>query len=275
MKFDMGAAWNEAMRLIAANRQVVAIVAGVFFFLPYLAFMLLFMNQMEALEASQIANPDPSAVGQAMLGFYGQIWWVLLLMVVIQAIGMLGLLALLTDRSRPTVGEALAIGTKLFLPYLGAQLVVSVVLGIIMLVPFAVGAAVSAAAGVLIGLIAVVALAYLFTKFMLVPPVIAIERETNPLGALGRSWRLTKGNSVRLFLFIFLLLVAIIVVGSVVSMVVGLVFALFGATGALIGQAIVSGLLNAVWVVIFLAVLAAIYRQLAGPSADAMRETFD
>jgi membrane-anchored glycerophosphoryl diester phosphodiesterase (GDPDase) len=275
MKFDMGAAWNEAMRLIAANRQVVAIVAGVFFFLPYLAFMLLFMNQMEALEAAQIANPNPEAVGAAMMEFYGQIWWVILLMVVIQAIGMLGLLALLTDRSRPTVGEALAIGGKLFLPYLGAQLVVSVVLGIIMLLPFAVGAAMSVTAGVLLGLIALVVLCYLFTKFMLVPPVIAIERQTNPLAALGRSWRLTKGNSVRLFFFIVLLLLAIVVVGGVVSMIVGLVFALFGATAALIGQAIVSGLLNAAWVVLFLAVLAAIHRQLAGPSAEAVRETFE
>ena len=275
MKFDMGAAWNEAMRLIAANRQVVAIVAGVFFFLPYLAFMLLFMNQMEALEAAQMANPNPEAVGAAMMAFYGQIWWAILLMVVIQAIGMLGLLALLTDRSRPTVGEALSIGAKLFLPYLGAQLVVSVVLGIMMLLPFAVGAAVSVTAGVLLGLIAIVALCYLFTKFMLVPPVIAIERETNPLTALGRSWRLTKGNSVRLFFFMVLLLIAIVVIGGVVSMVVGLVFALFGATAALIGQAIVSGLLNAIWVVLFLAVLAAIHHQLAGPSTETVRETFE
>ena len=275
MKFDMGAAWNEAMRLLAANRQVVAIVAGVFFFLPYLAFMLLFMNQMEALEASQMANPDPGAVGKAMFGFYGEIWWVLVLMAVIQAIGMLGLLALLTDRSRPTVGQALAIGAKLFLPYLGAQLIVSVVLGILMLFPFAVAGAASPGAGVLVGIVAVIAVAYLFTKFILVPPVIAIERQTNPLAALGRSWRLTKGNSLRVFFFLLLLLIAVVVVGSVVGMVVGLVFALFGTTGALIGQAIVSGLLNATWVVLFLAVLAAIHRQLAGPSSEAVRETFE
>jgi hypothetical protein len=275
MKFDMGAAWNEAMRLLAANRQVVAIVAGVFFFLPYLAFMLLFMNQMEALEASQMANPEPGAVGKAMFGFYGEIWWVLVLMAVIQAIGMLGLLALLTDRSRPTVGQALAIGAKLFLPYLGAQLIVSVVLGILMLFPFAVAGAASPGAGVLVGIVAVIAVACLFTKFILVPPVIAIERQTNPLAALGRSWRLTKGNSLRVFFFLLLLLIAVVVIGSVVGMVVGLVFALFGATGALIGQAIVSGLLNATWVVLFLAVLAAIHRQLAGPSSEAVRETFE
>ena len=105
--------------------------------------------------------------------------------------------------------------------------------------------------------------------------MIAIERETNPLTALGRSWRLTKGNSVRLFFFMVLLLIAIVVIGGVVSMVVGLVFALFGATAALIGQAIVSGLLNAIWVVLFLAVLAAIHHQLAGPSTETVRETFE
>ena len=32
MKFDMSAAWNEATRLMAANRDVLLIVAGVFFF---------------------------------------------------------------------------------------------------------------------------------------------------------------------------------------------------------------------------------------------------
>ena len=107
MKFDMTAAWSEAMRTVAANRQVIAVVAGVFFFLPYLAFMLMFMNRMSALEAAQASNPDPEAMGEAMMGFYGETWWIVLLAAVIQGIGMLGLLTLLTDLSRPTVGDAL------------------------------------------------------------------------------------------------------------------------------------------------------------------------
>ena len=275
MKFDMTAAWSEAMRLIAANRQVIAVVAGVFFFLPYLAFMLLFMNQMSALEAAQTANPDPDAMGQAMMAFYGDIWWFVLLAMVIQGIGMLGLLTLLTDRSRPTVGEALKSGAKLFLPYFGAQLLLSVAFGLLILVPIAIGAAASVAAGLLVGLVALVAFFYLFTKFVLTPAVIAIERQANPLTALGRSWRLTKGNSVRIFAFLFLLFLAIGVVGGVFSMVVGLFLALAGAEMALIGQAVISGLVNAVFYVIFLAVLAAIYRQLAGTSAEVVRETFD
>jgi hypothetical protein len=275
MKFDMTAAWSEAMRTVAANRQVIAVVAGVFFFLPYLAFMLMFMNRMSALEAAQASNPDPEAMGEAMMGFYGETWWIVLLAAVIQGIGMLGLLTLLTDRSRPTVGEALKTGVRLVLPYLGAQLLISVVLGLLILVPIAIGAGVSTAAGVLVGMVALVAFLYLFVKFMLAPAVIAIERQANPLAALSRSWHLTKGNSLRIFLFIFLLFIAVAVVGGVISMIVGLVLAMGGAETALIGQAVMSGLINAVFYVVFLAVLAAIYRQLAGPSAETVRETFD
>lgn len=275
MKFDMTAAWAEAVRLLAANRQVIAVVAGVFFFLPYLAFMLLFMNQMAALEASQAADPDPEVMGQAMMGFYGDVWWIVLLAALIQGIGMLGLLTLLTDRRRPTVGEALKIGVKLVLPYFGAQLLISVLLGLLVLVPVAVGAGISVTAGVLLGLAAFAAFLYLFTKFVLTPAVIAIERQANPLAAMGRAWRLTSGNSLRIFLFVFLLFVAVAVVGGVFSMIVGLVFALGGPETALIGQAVISGLINAAFYVIFLGVLAAIYCQLAGPSSEAVRETYE
>ena len=90
MKFDMTAAWNEAMRLANANRDVLLVVAGVFFFLPYVAFMLLFRDRMNALEAAQASRPDPEAASAAMMGFYGDIWWVILLIAVIQGIGMLG-----------------------------------------------------------------------------------------------------------------------------------------------------------------------------------------
>jgi hypothetical protein len=254
---------------------VVAVVAGVFFFLPYLIFMLLFMNQMAALEAAQAGNPDPEAMGEAMMGFYADIWWVVLLAAVVQGIGMLGLLALLTDRSRPTVGEALKTGAKLVLPYLGAQMLISVILGLLILVPIAVGTAASVTAGVLLGAAAAVVFVYLFIKFLLTPAVIAIERQANPLSALGRSWRLTSGNSLRIFLFVFLLFIAVAVVGGVFSMIAGLIFALGGPETSLIGQAVMSGLVNAVFYVIFLGVLAAIYRQLAGPSDAAVRETFD
>jgi len=274
MKFDMSAAWDEVVRLLSANRQVLLIVAGVFFFLPQVVFSLVFANQIAALEASQAANPDPSAIGEAMVGFYGEIWWMILLIALVQGVGMLGLLVLLSDRSRPTVGDALKTGLKLLLPYLGAQILLSCLFGLLLLFPIAVGASAGVGAGVLVGIVALIALVYLFTKFSLVTPVIAVERITNPLAALGRSWRLTKGNSLPLFLFIFLLIVALIVIGSVVSMVLGLILALLGAEVALVGQGLVSGVVNAAFYVVFLAALAAAHRQLAGGSPETVGETF-
>lgn len=273
MKFDMGAAWAEALRLVSANRQVLLIVAGVFFFLPYVVFMLVFSNEMTAIEASQGTNPDPQVMGNAMMDFYGQVWWLVALMAVVQGIGMLGLLALLTDRSRPTVGQALGIGSRLLLPYLGAQIVISFVLGFILLVPFMVGAATSIGAGVLVGLVAIIAILVIFVRLSLVSPVIAIERLTNPLAALGRSWRLTAGHTWRLVAFFVILLVALAVIGGVATMIVGLPFALMGAEAALIGQAIVSGAVNAVFVTLFLAILAAIHRQLSGTASGAVSAT--
>lgn len=274
MKFDMSAAWNEAMRMVSTNRDVLLVVAGVFFFLPYAAFMLIFSSRFAEIQAAQAADPDPQAMGQAMFGLYGDIWWMVLIVMVFQGIGMLGLLALLTDRSRPTVGQALGIGGKLLLPYIGAQLILSFVLGLLLVIPFVVAAAGSTGAALLVGLVALVAILYVYTKFSLVPPVLAIERTANPITALGRSWRLTKGNTLRIFAFLFLLVIAYAVVGGVGSMILGLPFALMGAQAALIGQTIVGGLFNAVFVTLFLAVLAAIHRQLTG-SAAATAEAFE
>ena len=274
MKFDMSAAWNEAVRMLSANRQVLLVVAGVFFFLPSVAYALVFNSQMTEIQAAQASDPDPQAMFRAMMGVFQDYWWILLLTTVVQWFGTLSMLVLLSDRSRPTVGEALKIGAGLLLPYLGAQLLVSCLFGLLLLLPFATAASAGVGAGVLVGLVAAIALIYLFTKFLLVSPAIAIERIANPLAAMGRSWRLTKGNSLRLFLFVFLLSVAFIVVASVASMIAGLVFALAGADAALVGDAIVSSMVNALFTAIFVAALAAAHRQLAGPAPETVSETF-
>jgi membrane-anchored glycerophosphoryl diester phosphodiesterase (GDPDase) len=128
---------------------------------------------------------------------------------------------------------------------------------------------------VLIVLAAIVGFCYLFTKFSLLAPVIAIEGNLNPLAALKRSWQLTKGNSLRLFLFYALLLVAIIVVAIVFSMIVGLVLAVVGGQVLVWGQGIVASALNAAWATLFLAILAGAHRQLAGTSTERLSETFE
>lgn len=278
MKFDMGRAWGDATRLLSANIGVIAIVAGVFFFLPQLV-----MNLQMTSVIGQIATTGRLATGQLgpegamneMLAIYAQLWWAFALLIVAEIIGLLGLLALLTDRQRPTVGEALLFGGLAFFPYLGAIILIYLVMLVVLGIPL--GLAIysgSNAAVAIVGLAALVVLLYGAVKVSLIPAIIATERVLNPIKALTRSWQLTKGNSVRIFLFYVLLFVVLFVVALVVSLVVGLIVALLGTAGALWGNGILSSAVNSVWVVLFVAILASIHHQLAGPSDAGLAETF-
>jgi hypothetical protein len=274
MKFDMGRAWNDAVALLRANGQVVAIVAGAFFFLPNVVVMMMLQGSLPAIEASVAGNPDPNAALQAFGAVYGEIWWQLILATVITSVGMLGLLTLLTHRGRPTVAEALKSGVVYFLPYLASQILLTMLILAIVMVPLLAAGLAGTAAGALLGIAAAVAVLYVYVKFSLTVPVIVIEHVANPVRALARSWELTKGNSVRLFLFYLLLFIALVVIALVFGLIVGLVGALAGASSGEFIGALANSAMNAAGITIYLAVLAAIHRQLTGRSTAAPSETF-
>ena len=274
MKLDMNRAWTEALSLIQANIGVVATVAGVFFFLPYLAFALL-MPEM-ANFAVEPNSDDPTAAFDQVMALYADIWWIMLLLIVAQTVGTLALLALLRADNRPTVGQAITVGAIGFLTSIAATIILYIGVGVIggVLMGVAIASKITALA-VILGLLLFVAFIYLMVKFSLLAPVIAIDKVYNPLTALLRSWRLTKGNSVRLFFFYLLLFLAVVVVSGVIGMIVMLVFGLMGDEVMLIGSGLINSAVNAVVIVLMLGVLAAVHRQLAGPSAESMGETFE
>jgi hypothetical protein len=274
MKLEMNRAWNDALRLLNGSREVILIVAGVFFFLPYFAFMLVAPDPMAGLGTTQ--PPDAETMMARLSEFYARVWWVILLIGILQGIGMLGLLALLTDRRRPTVAEALKIGAVKVLPYIVAYLLIGLALGIlVMLLATLAALAGVPSLGVLIGFVAVIVWLWLFVRFALVGPVMVKEGMSNPLAALRRSWALTRTNGWRLFAFFFLLFVAMIVVTMVISTVFGLILSLFGPDGATFGDAFVVSLINAGWATLLLAVLSAVHDQFAGPSQAALGQTFE
>jgi hypothetical protein len=262
MKLDMSQAWNQAMAMLGANRDLIAIVAGVFFFLPYAAVVLM-VPELSAPMPSARTEAEMQAAFEALLAVYAAIWPYLLVIVILQAIGSLTLLALLRDSARPTLGDALKLGVTGFLPYLAAQLIVGFAFSLIGGLAVGGAAALSQGLGILMMLIVIIALVYVMVKISLAMPVIGIERVYNPIAALRRSWRLTKGNSLRLTAFFALIVIAGWIITAVIGMIFGLVFALFGEQGALIGNALVGSLLNAAFVTVLLAVLAAAHRQLA------------
>ncbi|MFM7377946.1 MAG: glycerophosphoryl diester phosphodiesterase membrane domain-containing protein [Erythrobacter sp.] len=277
-KLDMGAAWTQATGLMSANRDTISAVAGLFFFLPALASSLLLPG---------LANPpqpapgaDPEVAFRAMLDqistTYAENWPLLLTLTVVQVIGSMSLFALLTDRGNPTVGEALRTGLRSLPSYLAAQIVTVIGASLAIGIPTGVLSAFGGVAvGVLALLVALVAILYVMVKLSLTAPVIAIESQLNPFAALARSWQLTKGNSLRILLFVLLLVVVFGIIVLLVGGTLGLVLSAMGETVALIGGSVIDALTNALLAVLFLVVTVAIHRQLAGPSPEREAALFE
>ena len=270
MKLDYDRAWQETLQLIQANRSLLAIIAGVFFFVPYAIFAMLVPDY------SQFDMTDPAAMdamSAVMMAFYRDNWWMLLIMAILQAIGLMGMLALLRHRGKPTVGQGLGQGVAMLLPYLAATFLQSVLLVAVLFVLLMVaGLAASAAVWVLLGLVGIAAFVFMATRFSLLAPVMAIEGTRNPLRAMARSWHLVKGNTLRAAGFYALLVIAYIAISAIISLATNLVLALFSAEIARFGGALVSAGLNAALVVVMAGVLAAIHGQLARLSGRSSAE---
>lgn len=280
-KLDMGKAWTQTTALIGANKDTISAIAGLFFFLPTLAATLLLPEATTTIPvAGSGGGGDPQAAMQQAIdqisALYADNWPVLLAISVASFIGSLSLLALLTDKGRPTVGEALGQGIRSIPAYIAAQLLSALAAGVVIGLPLGLMAALAPPAVTATAGLALVVLAiYIFVKLSLIAPVIAIDGERNPFAAMARSWRLTKGNSVRIFGFIVLLFAVILIIGALVQGILTLILSAIGGDVATIGTAVVSSLVNAVITVIFLVVIASIHRQLSGGTPERIAETFE
>lgn len=279
-KLDMGKAWTQTTALIGSNRDTISAIAGLFFFLPSFASALLVPELSNPPQPSGPSGADPAVAMRALLNqitaIYAANWPLLLGLSIVQFVGSMSLFALLTDRSHPTVREALATGLRSIPTYIAAQLLTAIGAGIAIGLPLSVVAAFAPPAAALLVLLAgLVVLVYVFIKFALIAPVIAIEGERNPISAIRRSWQLTKGNSFRIFLFLFLLIFTIGIIAALVTGTLGLILSAFGEPVATIGTDVVGGLVNALFTVIILVVTVAIHRQLAGASPEALATEFE
>jgi hypothetical protein len=263
MKLDLNAAWDQAVRLIVANREVLLVLSGVFFFLPYVLFGLLVPMP----DFASVAGPsgeNANALMAAMNGFMADYWWAVVLLALAQTIGAIAVMAVIGDPTRPTVLAAMGRGGALLVPNIGVQVLTSLaillVFFIAMLVAALTGSETMAATLSVFSLPVVI---WLMTRFSLSGAAIAIERTANPLAAIRRSWRLTAGNGFRLVAFYALLFAAFFVISQVLGLMVGVLMALPGAEIAHVLGALLSGLIYAAMILVGYAVLASIHRQLA------------
>jgi len=265
MRFDSNRAWQEATKLVSANRDVLWALAGVFLVLPSFAVGIL------APPPEPAAGADSDMLMATLSAYYNGAWPWLLGMAVFQVVGTLAMLALFTDRTRPTVAEALKLAVRGALPVIAAQLLAGAGFATVAMLPITLAALTgSKALAVVVVAACLAAFVYVMVRISLVAPVVMVDGEHNPLVALRHSWNLTRGNAGRLLLFYALLLIGfgivILLVGGLADL--GLRLVLGAEIGTALG-ALVSAALQAVMAIYFIAVYAATHYQLARQDSTA------
>lgn len=270
-RLDSSLAWKTATRLVATNRDVLIAIAGVFFLLPGLAFSVFVP------EPQMAPGTPPREMMEMMTEAWTSAMPLLIVVTLLQMAGTVTMLVVMTDPDRPTVRQAIMQGFRALGPYVLAQIMVGVALGLGFLVFVSLAALTGVKAiGAIAILAAFLAMIWCSVRMALVAPVLAIEAERNPARALRRSWDLTRGNSGRLLAFFVLAGLLFAVIYGLTMMLVGVVLVLM--TGGNVQQvltAAVSSALTSGALVYFVAMLAAVYRQLAGEPAQTYQTIFD
>jgi membrane-anchored glycerophosphoryl diester phosphodiesterase (GDPDase) len=130
--------------------------------------------------------------------------------------------------------------------------------------------------GFILGLLMLGGFVYLGMRLSMILPVVANEEQRNPIAAIARSWALTKGSALKLFL----LFVAVALVMGAIGLLMFMLTIGIPRAGAVPNAAGMIGLFIAMVVfgltigIYFIALIAAIHNQLSGPAVAEMAETF-
>jgi hypothetical protein len=267
---DMGKAWTQATGMLGANRDLVSVLAGLFLFVPLFVVMIALLGA-EIDFGAPGSDPDPERVAAQINAVLAANWAPLLLAILGQLAGGIAILALLGDPRRPTVREVLARVPRLLLPMLGAQLLS----GVLIQLPSILAGLLPEPGAAVAGFAALAAGLYLTVKFSVVSAVVVIDRQSNPIAATRRSWRMTGGNGLRLFVFYAMLGMVGAVIGLILVLVVGLALSVLGDRAALIGNAAFAALLFSLFYTISYALTAAIHRQLSQEPRDVEADLFE
>lgn len=261
---SIGRAWEEAKATLQANRRLIIPVALGLLLLPAVIVAMV--------------QPPVAAGGQAEPGS----WMIAaLIMLIVMMVGQIAIV-LLVNGWRGSVGEAIAHAARRTPVLLAAAIIimVPVILIFSVILAFTAFGALSAGeinpsalgpAGALVLLLCLLVLVYLAVR--LLPMIAAVAAEAiGPVAAIKRSFALTRGNFWRLFAFVVLIMIAFLVAALVAGVVFGsLITLLLGAPEAWSVShlliALIGGLVQTAFILVYTAMLARIYAQLAKPAA--------
>ncbi|MCL6697918.1 glycerophosphoryl diester phosphodiesterase membrane domain-containing protein [Sphingomonas sp. NSE70-1] len=266
-------AWDEAKAALLANRKLIVPVALGLILLPAV---------IVSMVEPRVAPGEPPPAGSWML--------IGLAMVIVMIVGQLAIV-LLVNGWRGSVGEAIGKASRRSPIFILAALayLVPVILIFSVLLGFAgigttadgqVDLATFNSTGWLVLMLFFLVLVFVSIRLLPMLPVVASEA-TGALGSLKRSYTMTAGHFWRLFGFMILLMVAFFILALTVGSVIGsLVTITLGEPSpwslSLLLIALAGGLVQAGFVMVYAAMVARIYAQLAAPQAgvpDVTRES--
>jgi hypothetical protein len=276
--FDMGEAWAQCMVFLRDNLTTLAILIGGTTVLSTII-QLLFAGGVAEQQAQQIGALSGLLQGgdiqdflrnqgAAAMGVGGGL--VMIIAALLSAGGTMAAFRLGLVPNGDSMGSALIYGIvatiTTFLFFMAIGLVVAIPLILLGLVG-AIGGA-GEGPGVLFILLLIpimILFIWIFVRLSVMQPAMAEARSANPLFGAQRSWDLTRGNALMIFLYALLTGIAIMVVSLVVGAILGFITNLFGST---IGAILLSVILSAPLAMLGAAITAGIYRSLV-PSTGA------
>ena len=262
-RFDTMKIWDEAVKALLANREVLLAVLGVFSILPNFAL------QMLAPVPEPVAGQQPAQLLDRLGLYFDANWLPVMAVMAVQFFGMLVALALLGDPGRPTVSEAMRSATRAvptFLAALVLGLAGSFLTGLIPVI--LIGLTGSLALTQVAAVIGTVVILYMLVRLAFTGPAVLLGGQRNPVLALRGSFMATRGIGWQLLVFILLIFVAFRIVGWLMTAAAVLVTTLVaGAAGGELVGALIACVVQGALTACFVAVIAASYRQVGGAAA--------
>ena len=262
---SIGRAWDEAKAALRANRKWIVPVALGLILLPAV---------LVSMVEPQVPSGQQPPAGTWML--------VALAMVIVMFVGQLAMV-LIVNGWRGSVGEAINHALRRTPTFILAALCVMVPLILVFSFLLAiVGIGTSAGGevdwttfsgtGWLLLLLGMLALLYVSIRLLPLVAVVALE-SGGPIASLRRSWSLTSGHLWRLLGFLLMLMVGFLIVALAVGALVGtLVMLTLGASEpwslSLLVISLAGGLVQAGFVLVYIAMLSRIYAQLSAGQAS-------
>jgi hypothetical protein len=264
MKFSYSAVWEDTVRLMRSNASLLLAIAGVFLFLPTLL-VSYFLPQPQASQADMMMP--------MMTAWFNESWPWLLLSNLLTMVGMIAMYLLIFEGARNTVGGALGSSLRILPSYLAAFILLGFIFTIAALLVMVPAVMLLGSGAVLLGLPLVIAFLYAFGRLSVLGAVLVAERR-GPIDAIRRSLALTGKRGWHILGLIIVVAIAGFVIMMVVTSLLGLLFVL--AAGEDLGTFLVmvlSAAASAIFSVVLLVLLAALYRALA--PAESVAGVFD